>query len=174
MGAITEIHLYRESTGDYIKTYNSFSELEKEHNLYRGKVYESLVKGRKLGQIGNDLIVSKIKYDAYPKMGEVRNIEVKDNEQIQIKSPIMTLTEEQLRQKHDMFFMVFSYIKRIPIGKFVEESQMLRELGLLGKPRYRDALIRIELKEHKGKVDGVVYYGHSESIKKLKQEGVLQ
>jgi ribosomal protein L37E len=94
--------------------------------------------------------------------------------EVQAKLPEGMLSEEQLRQKHDMFFMVFSYVKKIPTGKYVEESQMLRELSIIGKPRYRDSISRPELKEYRGKVDGTIYYGELQSIKKLKNEGVLQ
>lgn len=91
-----------------------------------------------------------------------------------IEKPMTGISENELRQKHDMFFIIFTHVKQIPIGKYIEESQLLKELGLYGKARYRDAISRSELKDYKGKVDGTVYYGSVESISKLKSEGVLQ
>ena len=90
-----------------------------------------------------------------------------------ITKPILGISETDLRRKHDMFYIILAFVKKIQIGKFIEESQMLKEVGLYGKPRYRDAISRVELKDYKGKVDGTTYYGHSESIQKLKNEGVL-
>ena len=84
------------------------------------------------------------------------------------------ISEDELRCKHDMFFIILSYVKNISGGSFIEETKMLKELTLYGKPRYRDAISRAELKAYKGKVDGTVYYGHPDSIHKLKSEGILQ
>jgi hypothetical protein len=83
------------------------------------------------------------------------------------------VSEAVLRQKHDMFFIIQNRLKQIPKGFYMEESQLLKDLGLYGKPRYKDALARVE-KDYRGKVDGSIYYGHPESIRKLKNEGVLQ
>jgi hypothetical protein len=84
------------------------------------------------------------------------------------------LTEADLRNKHDMYFIIHRHVQKIPVGKFLEENQMLKDLGFYGKPRSKDAVSRPELKQYRGKVDGTVYFGHPESIRKLKQEGVLQ
>ena len=83
------------------------------------------------------------------------------------------LSEAQLRERHDMFFIIMTYLQKIQKGMFIEESQMLKDLGLYGKARYREALSRLE-KEYRGKVDGTIYYSNPESISKLKSEGVLQ
>lgn len=87
---------------------------------------------------------------------------------------LSTLSEADLRKKHDKYFIVMSFLKDIPDGRFIDESTMLRQLSLYGKPGYREAISRPELKDFRGKVDGVIYYGSANSIKKLKQEGVLQ
>jgi hypothetical protein len=87
--------------------------------------------------------------------------------------PKLAITESELRQKHDMFFNIFKRVKEISRGLFIEENQLLKELGYQGKPRYKDAIARDELKIYRGKVDGTIYYGHPDSIDKLKKEGVL-
>ena len=166
----TLIYMYDPKTGKYKDKAESYRELEEKYGLYKGAVSDGL--RRPVNAIrARRLLVSKQKYDVHPAYLDNGNVEP---EQIKTLIPQGTLTEEQLRKKHDMFFIVFEYVKNIPEGKFVEESQMLREVGLLGKPRYRDAISRHELKEFKGKVDGTIYYGNQESIKKLKLEGVLQ
>ena len=164
------IHLYDPQTGAYQKTFNSLSDLEREMNMYRGACKDAL--NRKAP--GGKLLVSYAKYDYHPNFTESAEVV----EPIKVGIPnvpkINLLTEDELRKKHDMFYMVYSYVKSIPDGKYIEEGSLLRDIGLVGKPRYRDALNRPEVKDYRGKVDGVVYYGSLNSIKKLKQEGVLQ
>lgn len=171
-GKPREIHLYDSATGEYVTTYRSQRELERENGMYRGAISDMLTGKTKL-----KLLISTEKYDFHPSFEatnqkppqeipqEAKPVKIQDNG---------LMSEAELRKKHDMFYMIFSFVKGIPEGKFVEETNMLRQLTLLGKPRYRDALSRAELKQFKGKVDGVTYYGASGSIQKLKSEGVLQ
>jgi hypothetical protein len=94
-------------------------------------------------------------------------------EELSTISPKLSITEQELRQKHDMFFNILKRVKEISKGWFIEENKLLKELSYQGKPRYKDALAKEELKPYRGKVDGTTYYGHPDSIAKLKQEGVL-
>lgn len=159
-----EIHIYDPASLVYLRSYPSKMAGEMGERLYRGAMTDAMKHG---GKIGNTL-VSLIKADIFPGTPPMREVKRKEINGIGV------FTEGQLREKHDMFFMVYSYVSKIPKGSYIEEIHMLKELGLLGKPRYRDAISRHELKENKGRVDGVNYYGHIESIKKLKSEGVLQ
>lgn len=164
-----EVHLYHSDTGVYIKTYSSNTQFERENGLYRGAIREYLNGRRKTFP----LLISTARYDIHPDIAGLPATDIESP-----PSPSMaianTLSEDELRRKHDMFFMIYTFVKNIPDSRFVEESGMLRQLGLLGKPRYREALSRPELKEYKGRVDGVTYYGTQASVRKLKQEGVLQ
>lgn len=174
MAAKTEIHLYDSNTGMYLESFSSFREAERIKGWYRGAISDAL---KRRFKSRNGILCSTIRYDVYPGFVEVEKL-VEEPEKSECKSNTRflskSLTEQELRQKHDMFFMVKNYVENIPVGRFVDETQMLRDLGILGKPRYRDAIMRPELKEYKGKVDGTTYYGSIESIKKLKSEGVLQ
>ena len=168
-----EIHFYDPKTGAYLNSYPTYREAERTLNLYRNAVSDLLRRRRK----GGKFLCSRIKTDVYP--GFVPSMDHHDalpiNEGSEFVKPMSgMLTEEQLRKKHDMLFMVLSSVKSLTKKEFIEETQMLRDLGLLGKPRYRDILTRSELKDYHGKADGVVYYGHPDSIRRLKQEGVLQ
>jgi hypothetical protein len=164
-----EVHLYDHNTGVFIRTYPSQGSLEKDNGLYRGAVGDYL-NGR-----GNfRVLVSRQKYDIHPDFSNGNSAETFSEPQIISPLKLNTLSEDDLRKKHDMFYMISSFIKGIPDGRYVEEPVMLRQLGLMGKPRYREALSRAELKDNRGKVDGVIYYGSISSIKKLKNEGVLQ
>lgn len=168
IGKPQTVHYYDPTTGKYVKSYDSFADLEREHGLYRGAVSE-ILKGKCNKRKG---LVSLEKYDINPLFVQTEPVTIEptppkiNNEGL--------LSEAELRKKHDMFYMIFSFVKGLPDGKFVEETSMLRQLTLYGKPRYKDALSRAELKDFKGKVDGVTYYGASTSIGKLKREGVLQ
>lgn len=156
------VYYYDSETKKYIKPFTSKSEAERELGLYRGQVGDAM-RGRNNTK---HLLFSTIKAEYFPDIrAAVPGKSVQANN---------TLTEDQLREKHDMFFMIFSFVKGLPSGRFIDEPSMLRQLSLLGKPRYKEALSRPELKEYKGRVDGVVYYGSTSSIKKLKSEGVLQ
>ena len=163
-----EIHLYDLNTGEFIRTYPSQRTLERENGIYRGAISEYL-KGR--GKLR--VLVSRQKFDIHPDFANGKIVKPFSEPTIN-PSKSNTLSEDDLRKKHDMFYMICSFIKGIPDGRYVEEPVMLRQLGLLGKPRYREALSRAELKDNRGKVDGVIYYGSTVSIKKLKNEGVLQ
>jgi hypothetical protein len=172
-GKPREIHLYDSVTGEYVTTYESQRALERENGMYRGAISDMLTGKTKL-----KLLISTERYDIHPSFEAVA-CQKPPQEIPQETKPVKVqdiglMSEAELRKKHDMFYMIFSFVKGIPEGKFVEETNMLRQLTLLGKPRYRDALSRAELKQFKGKVDGVTYYGASVSIQKLKSEGVLQ
>jgi len=165
-----KVHLYDFETGDYVKPFESLSALEKELHLYRGAAGDILSGRTRKPKV----LISFEKADKYP--GKVPESIIISGKPIKEKDPIPAslLSEEDLRKKHDMYFMILSFLKEIPAGKFIDESTMLRQLSLYGKPRYREALARPEIHEHKGKADGVIYYGAISSIKKLKSEGVLQ
>ena len=158
---MAQIHFYNKEDGTFLKSFPSQTSAEKEFNLYRGAIADML---RRKGT--GKMLVSKEKHDIHPLFAT--------SESQKRKGPDKLLSEIELRQKHDMFFMVHSFVKDIPEGKFIEESIMLKQLEILGKARYRDAISRPELKDYKGRVDGTTYYGSPDSIKKLKSEGVLQ
>ncbi|GEM_PF-5501187 len=160
-----EIYLYDPQTKKLLKEFTSQRLAERELGLYRGAISDYLRKGINRSKY----LFCRTKADYYPESNA--SVEVIENQEITL---INTLSEDELRQKHDMFFIILSFVKNIPEGRYVDEATMLRQLSLIGKPRYREALARIELKDHRGKVDGVIYYGSMNSIKKLKQEGVLQ
>lgn len=168
IGKPQTVHYYDPVTGKYVKSYDSFADLEREHGLYRGAVSE-ILKGKCKKREGQ---VSLEKHDVHPLFSKAEPVtELPTPPKINNEG---LLSEAELRKKHDMFYQILSFVKGLPEGKYVEETSMLRQLTLFGKPRYREALTREDLKQFKGKVDGTVYYGNPNSIQKLKREGVLQ
>ena len=165
------IYLYDTKTGKNIGgPYDSQREAERQQGFYRGYISD-ITRGKVKGE--PKILVSNEKYDTYPGFAP-ESTQPKTEHKPKQQPGISHISEADLRKKHDMFFMVLSFVQGIPNGEFVEESAMLRHLGIVGKPRYRDAITRPELKDFKGRVDGVIYYGSQNSIKKLKSEGVLQ
>lgn len=169
IGKPQTIHYYDPTTGKYVKSYDSFADLEREQGLYRGAVSE-ILKGKCKKR---ERLVSLEKHDVHPLyFHKTEPVTVEPTPPKIINEGL--LSEAELRKKHDMFYQILSFVKGLPEGKYVEETSMLRQLTLFGKPRYREALSREDLKQFKGKVDGTVYYGNPNSIQKLKREGVLQ
>jgi hypothetical protein len=161
-----EIHQYDIQSGKYLMSFPSQRDFEREKCIYRGSVVDIMKQGGRR----RDLLISTERHEIHPSF-------LPDSHKGLIKEEIpktSMLSEDELRIKHDMYYQIQLFIKDIPEGKFVEESSMLKQLSLLGKARYRDAISRPELKEYKGRVDGTTYYGSPASIKKLKSEGILQ
>lgn len=82
------------------------------------------------------------------------------------------LTEEQLRKKHDVFFIVADAAKKLKPGKYLTESEFVQLSGIRF-PGYRDALNHPDNAKYRGKAGATTYWSHPESIKKLKSEGIL-
>jgi hypothetical protein len=156
------VHHYDNHTGVFIQSFPSFTEAEAQLKLYRGAVKDYLISKSP----NPKMLFSREKYDVHPlKAGTTEAI---------IPTQTIMLTEADIRRKHDKVFAIRTFIAEIPAGKFIEEGAMLRSLGMFGKPGYRDALKQPELTEHRGRADGVVYYGSIQSIRTMKTEGVLQ
>ena len=166
-----EVHKYDPKSGDYMDTYASGAIAESKHGLmpYSSSIGHAIRKGRKAA----GFFWSFEKRDNYFKP---------EREPLEMKAENPTkenqhdfLDEDEIRRKHDLFSILQNEIKQIPRGKFIEEERLLRRLGIYGKPGSKKACEKIkhEMPENRGKADGIIYYGHSESVSKLKSEGVL-
>ena len=172
MGKSTEVHCYNPETGEFIQSYSSIAAAEQEIGTYRGKVseflagkYKSLPGGKYWSRTKTDRIDLQEK--------QVKSLYKSGNGKT-THSPNIILTEDQLRKKHDMFYIVHENLERLEKGKFVEEASFLRSMQISGKPGYRTAIDHPDVRPYKGKADGFTYYGHPESVQKLKDEGVLK
>ena len=171
------LYVYDETTKKLVNEFPSFSAAEREFCL-RNNWFVDYFRGKAQNRL--PYLYSRIKADEYPESILVSKREIskempkKEEEVKKILPPSVTLSEDQLRKKHDMYYMIFTYLRQLKEKQYIEETQMLRDLGLISKPRLRDALNRPELKEYRGKADGVIYYGQPGSIKHLKSEGILQ
>jgi len=106
------------------------------------------------------------------------NIEVakEDAPLLQIEpepSKSLGLSEEQLRAKHDIRFIVASKLKELKPGTYLTRSEFIQFCGIRPGQGYNDVLEHPNYDSYHGKVSGVIYFSHPDSIKKLKSEGVL-
>jgi len=83
------------------------------------------------------------------------------------------LSEEQLRAKHDIRFIVASKLKELKPGTYLTRSEFIQFCGIRPGQGYSDVLEHPNYDSYHGKVSGVIYFSHPDSIKKLKSEGVL-
>lgn len=89
------------------------------------------------------------------------------------KAPVNCLSEAELRQKYDVFYIVKQAAEKLKTGVFVPESEFARQAGLRGQQGSRLALDNAELGKYHGKAGGTVYWSHPESIAKMKKETIL-
>lgn len=152
-----------------IHEFETATEAEAALGLYTGAVYESAVRFKRP--------FKGIQWSYKPiETLTVRDAEIKNEpnpkQHTSVKNPIY-MTESELKTKHDQYTILMNAIRQIPDGMFIEESKLLKNAGLWGKPGYRSTTDRPEFRDYKGKADGVVYFGSEKSVKKLKMEGVL-
>lgn len=83
------------------------------------------------------------------------------------------LTETDLRKRHDNAYKITKVASEIKEGVFVEEQTFIQQCKIKQHAGYRRIIERPEYDQYHGKADGLVYWGHPKSIKKMKQEGIL-
>lgn len=82
------------------------------------------------------------------------------------------LTEEQLRMKHDNTYQIREALKKLEPGVYVPQATLVRKLNL--RPPYKETMELPEFDKYRGKASGgIVYWGHPESIRRMKDEGIL-
>ena len=101
-----------------------------------------------------------------------------------IKRPItksnknMGITEDQLRQKHDVVYIlsqVFAKIEAEEETVFYEKSDIIKRANLSpGYPGISTVLESEDFKKYSGRAGSVVYWGKAEAITKLKEEGIMR
>lgn len=86
---------------------------------------------------------------------------------------INCLTEDELRRKYDVFYIVKQAADKLRFGVYVPEAEFARQAGLRGQQGSRMALDNPELNKYHGKAGGTVYWSHPDSISKMKKEAIL-
>jgi len=83
------------------------------------------------------------------------------------------ISEAQLRAKHDLRFIVESKCGELKKGVFMTQSEFVQFCKINPGAGYRGVIEHPEYEKYHGKAGGVNYWSHPDSIKKLKDEGVL-
>ena len=81
---------------------------------------------------------------------------------------------EELRSKHDIFYIVQKTVESLEKDVFYQNSDFIVKCNFPSNSGYRETLERKEFESYRGKAGSSIYWGHPESIGKLKEEGVLR
>lgn len=87
-------------------------------------------------------------------------------------TPKRGITAKDLRAKHDNFTKVELTAKSLKKGMFYEMHEFVDMCGLSKSSHSRWTGNRA-FDDYKGKAGGITYWGHPESIKEMKEDGVL-
>ena len=90
----------------------------------------------------------------------------------------MGITEDQLRQKHDVVYIlsqVFVKIEAEEGNVFYEKSDIIKRANLSpGYPGISTVLESEDFKKYSGRAGSTMYWGKPEAIAKLKEEGIMR
>lgn len=89
------------------------------------------------------------------------------------KSPLKGLSEAEMREKHDMRFIICNIVKKLERGTYIPDADFIKQCNIRSHVGYRQVLEDPEFRTYKGKVNGIVYWSHPDSIAKMKEEGIL-
>lgn len=105
------------------------------------------------------------------------HFELKDGDtsilEIELGPTGVGISEAQLRAKHDLRFIVESKCGELKKGVFMTQSEFVQFCKINPGAGYRGVIEHPEYEKYHGRAGGTVYWSHPESIKKLKDEGVL-
>ena len=83
------------------------------------------------------------------------------------------ISESQLRAKHDLRFIVESKCLELKKGVFMTQAEFVQMCRINPGAGYRGVIEHPEYDKFHGRAGSIIYWSHPESIKKLKDEGVL-
>lgn len=83
------------------------------------------------------------------------------------------ISEAQLRARHDLRFIVERRCLELKSGVYMSLAEFIQFCGIRPGASYRGIVEHPDYDKYHGKAGGIVYWSHPDSIKKLKDEGVL-
>ena len=90
------------------------------------------------------------------------------------KNKKIFLSDTDIHSKHDPYYKIRSAAQSLKKGQYIEDSDFRDFVAKMSTAEYRRPSDNPEFEKYKGKSGGVVYWGHPESIKSKKVEGVLK
>lgn len=97
-----------------------------------------------------------------------------NQEQKLIVKKVMGLSENQLREKHDVRYQVDCATKQLKEGFYLTDGEFVAMAKIKAGQGYRAVIDHPEFEKFRGRAGSVNYWSHPTSIKKLKEEGVMQ
>lgn len=127
---------------------------------------------------GHDPRTGKQKYQcksclyAFQRLSEELLSSTTETKETQI-SQKMGLSESEVRQKHDINYIISTALQTVKPGTFYKKDEILKLAKIRpNMPGVNDVLLINE--KYYGRASGnVIYWSHPESIEKLKNEGIL-
>ena len=99
------------------------------------------------------------------------------NKENQITKPMQTkigITLDEFRQKHDLNFIVSSVLKQLDDKLVYQKEDIIRLCKLRpGYPGLSSVLESKEYENYNGRAGGQIYWGTIDTIRKLKNQGLL-
>lgn len=83
------------------------------------------------------------------------------------------ITEAQLRAKHDNHYIIDKKCKELKPGTFLTNGEFIQFCGIRPGSGYRGIIEHPDYDKYHGRAGSIIYWAHPDSIKKLKDEGVL-
>jgi len=90
-----------------------------------------------------------------------------------LKNRKMGLTEDQLRLKHDISYQTQKAADALEKGVYLTQSEFIAGAGIKAIAGYKHVIEHPDFARYRGKAGGTVYWGHPDSIEKMKKDNVL-
>jgi hypothetical protein len=84
------------------------------------------------------------------------------------------LTDGDIAARHDNYYKIRTEAKKLKRGQYVEDGNFRDMILQMSTAEYRRPSDNPEFDVYKGKAGGKTYWGHPESIKAKKQEGIMR
>ena len=94
--------------------------------------------------------------------------------QVETKPLKMGISENQFRAKHDVKYQVEQAVKTLQKGAFLTTPEFVQSAKIRQGQGYKNFIEHPDFEDYRGRAGSVVYWSHPDSIKKLKEEGLLQ
>ena len=88
--------------------------------------------------------------------------------------PTMGISEMELRQKHDVKYIVAKFAAQLKKDIYIPDNEFLRQCGVQNQVGFRSKIASADFSAYMGTASGITYWSHPESIAKMKNEGILR
>lgn len=86
---------------------------------------------------------------------------------------VIGLSIDDMRARYDAIYKITNAVKEIPKGKFVPEQEFREKLVKCDPGKFRSKACLEQFSKYKGYAKGITFWGNSDDIQRLKDEGIL-